>query len=222
VIILNQKLRTVTLTNGNIKDLEADCEQLNLRGFVTFHQEVRVKKISTHGHSSFHSRIEAQMLNSSGSCTIKDFCKINEIKNAGSLNMYNGQVTKLKSSGKLTIEQGLEAETVDAIGIVKAKEILAKLFHLKLSGESRIGELIADEICIEKDKISVLSLLKKKLICHCIKGKNIRLSYTNAEVVEGDVVTVGSNCRVKTLYYTDSYSIAPNAKVQQIVRREKE
>jgi len=105
---------------------------------------------------------------------------------------------------------------------VKAKEILAKLFHLKLSGESRIGELIADEICIEKDKISVLSLLKKKLICHRIKGKNIRLSYTNVEVVEGDVVTVGSNCRVKTLYYTDSYSIAPNAKVQQIVRREKE
>jgi len=105
---------------------------------------------------------------------------------------------------------------------VKATEILAKLFHLKMSGESRIEELIADEICIEKDKISVLPLLKKKLNCHCIKGKNVRLSYTHAEVVEGDVVIVGSNCRVETLYYKDSYSIAPNAKVQQIVRSEKE
>ncbi|GAB0170217.1 polymer-forming cytoskeletal protein [Lysinibacillus sp. CTST325] len=217
-----QKLRTVTLTNGNIKDLTADCEQLNIRGFVTLHQEVRVKKISTHGHSSFHSRVEAQILNSTGSCTLKDFCEINEMKSAGSLNMRNGQVTKLNSSGKLTIEQNLEAETVDVIGIVKATEILAKLFHLKMSGESKIRELIADEICIEKDKISVLPLLKKKLICHCIKGKNVRLSYTHAEIVEGDVVIVGSNCRVKTLYYTDSYSIAPNAKVQQIVRREKE
>ncbi|WP_460013880.1 hypothetical protein [Lysinibacillus sp. CTST325] len=222
MIILIQKLRTVTLTNGNIKDLTADCEQLNIRGFVTLHQEVRVKKISTHGHSSFHSRVEAQILNSTGSCTLKDFCEINEMKSAGSLNMRNGQVTKLNSSGKLTIEQNLEAETVDVIGIVKATEILAKLFHLKMSGESKIRELIADEICIEKDKISVLPLLKKKLICHCIKGKNVRLSYTHAEIVEGDVVIVGSNCRVKTLYYTDSYSIAPNAKVQQIVRREKE
>lgn len=217
-----QKLRTLTLTNGNIKDLAADCEQLNIRGFVTLHQDVRVKKISTHGHSSFHSRVEAQIFNSSGSCTIKDFCKINEIKIAGSLNLRNGQVTELKSSGKLTIEQSLEVETVDATGIVKATEILAKLFHLKMSGESKIGELIADEICIEKDKISILPLLKKRLICHCIKGKNIRLSDTNAEIVEGDVVIVGRNCRVKTLYYTDSYSIAPNAKVQQVVRREKE
>ncbi|MCL1702298.1 hypothetical protein [Lysinibacillus sp. Bpr_S20] len=220
--MLIQKLHTVTLTNGNIKDLAADCEQVNIRGFVTFHQKVRVKKISTHGHSSFHSRVEAQILNSTGSCTLKDFCEINEIKSAGSLNMRNGQVTKLNSSGKLTIEQNLEAETVDAIGIVKATEILAKLFHLKMSGQSKIGELIADEICIEKDKISVLPLLKRKLICHCIKGKNVRLSDTNVEVVKGDVVIVGSNCRVKTLYYTDSYSIAPTAKVQQIVRREKE
>ncbi|MGE7675259.1 hypothetical protein ACQKMV_17035 [Lysinibacillus sp. NPDC094403] len=222
MIILIQKLRTVTLTNGNIKDLAADCEQLNIRGLVTLHHEVRVKKISTHGHSSFHSHVEAQILNSTGSCLIKDFCEINEIKNAGNLNIRNGQVKKLSSSGKMTIEQSLEAETVDAIGIVKATKILAKLFHLKMSGESKIGELIADEICIEKDKISVLSLLKKKLICHCIKGKNVRLSYTNAEVVEGDVVIVGSNCRIKTLYYTDSYSIAPSAKVQQTIRREKE
>lgn len=222
MILLIQKQRTVTLTNGHITDLAADCEQLNIRGFVTLHQEVRVKKISTHGHSSFHSRVKAQILNSTGSCTLKDFCEINEMKSAGSLNMRNGQVTKLNSSGKLTIEQNLEAETVDAIGIVKATEILAKLFHLKTSGESKIGELIADEICIEKDKISVLPLLKKKLICHCIKGKNVRLSDTNAEIVEGDVVIVGSNCRIKTLYYMDSYSIAPNAKVQQIVRREKE
>ncbi|MFJ6209691.1 hypothetical protein [Lysinibacillus sp. NPDC092081] len=222
MIILIQKLRTVTLTNGNIKDLASDCDQLNIRGFVTLHQEVRVKKISTHGHSSFHSRVEAQILNSTGSCTIKGFCEINEIKSGGSLNMRNGQVTQLNSSGKLTIEQNLEVETVDATGIVKATEILAKHFHLKMSGESKIGELIADEICIEKDKISVLPLLKKKLICHCIKGRNVRLSYTNAEIVEGDVVVVGSNCSVKALYYTDSYSIAPNAKVQQVVRREKE
>ena len=217
-----QKLRTVTLTNGNIKDLAADCEQLNIRGSVAIHQEVRLQKISTHGHSSFHSPVAVQVLNSTGSCTIKDFCEINEIKSAGSLKMRNGQVMKLNSSGKLTIEQRLEAETVDSIGIVKAAEILTKRFHLKLSGESEIGELIADEVWIEKDKISILPLLKKKLICNCIKGKNLRLSYTNAAIVDGDVVTVGSNCKIKTLYYTESYSIAPNAKVQQIIRRENE
>lgn len=216
-----QKLRTVTLTNGTIKDLAADCEQLNIRGFVTLHQEIRVKKISTHGHSSFHSRVEAQILNSSGSCSIKDFCEINEIKNAGSLNMRNGRVTKLNSSGKLTIEQNLQAEQFHAAGFVKANEIEAKHFQLKMSGGNEIGKLIADVIHVEKDTLSI-SFLKKKLNCKCIKGEQIHLSYTDAEIVDGDIVAVGDNCHIQTLYYTKSYSIAKNAKVQQIIRREKE
>lgn len=217
-----QKLRTVTLTNGNIKDLATDCEQLNIRGAVALHQEIRLKKISAHGHSSFHSPVTAQILNSSGSCRLKDYCEINEITSAGSFKLNNGKVIKLNSSGKLTIEHSLEAESVDVIGIVKAAKINAKSFALKLSGESEIKELRADDIRIEKDRITILPLLKKKLNCNCLKGKTIRLSYTHAEIVDGDVVNVGRNCKVKTLYYTESYSIAPNSKVQKIIRREKE
>lgn len=217
-----QKLRTVTLTNGNIKDLATDCEQLNIRGAVTLHQEIRLKKISAHGHSSFHSPVTAQILNSSGSCRLKDYCEINEITSAGSFKLNNGKVINLNSSGKLTIEQSLEAESVDVIGIVKAAKINAKSFSLKLSGESEIKELHADDIWVEKDKITILPLLKKKLNCNCLKGKIVRLSYTNAEKVDGDVVNVGRNCRIKTLYYTECYSIAPNSKVQKIIRREKE
>jgi len=216
-----QKLRTVTLTNGTIKDLSAECEQLNIRGFVTLHQEIRIKKISTHGHSSFHSRVEAQVLNSSGSCSIREFCEINEVKNAGNLTMRNGRVSKLNSSGKLTIEQNLQAEQFHAVGLVKAKEIEAKHFQLKMSGGNEIGTLIADVIHVEKDTLSI-SFLKKKLICKCIKGEQIHLSYTDAEIVDGDIVVVGDNCHIQTLYYTKSYSIAKNAKVQQIIRREKE
>lgn len=217
-----QKLRTVTLTNGNIKDLATDCEQLNIRGAVALHQEIRLKKISAHGHSSFHSPVTAQILNSSGSCRLKDYCEINEITSAGSFKLNNGKVIKLNSSGKLTIEHSLEAESLDVIGIVKAAKINAKSFALKLSGESEIKELRADDIRIEKDRITILPLLKKKLNCNCLKGKTVRLSYTHAEIVDGDVVNVGRNCKVKTLYYTESYSIAPNSKVQKIIRREKE
>ncbi|MDD1501345.1 hypothetical protein PVA17_00950 [Lysinibacillus sp. CNPSo 3705] len=216
-----QKLRTVTLTNGSIKDLVADCEQLNIRGSVALHQEIRVKKISTHGHSSFHSLVEAQILNNTGSCSIKDFCEINEVKSAGSLNMCNGRVTKLNSSGKLGIEQNLQVEQFHAVGFVKANEIEAKHFHLKMSGGNKIGKLIADVIHVEKDTLSI-SFLQKKLNCTCIKGEQIHLSYTDAEIVDGDIVAIGDNCHIQTLYYTKSYSIAKNAKVQQIIRRENE
>lgn len=216
-----QKLHSITLTGGNIKKIEKECELLKIRGFVTLYEEVRLKKISTHGYSTFHSHIAADVLKNTGTCVIKDHCEVKEIVSAGNLKMKNGQISKVKSSGKLSIEQILQSDQFDSIGFVQAKEIHAKLFQLKLSGNSNIERLIADEISVKKDK-GTFSLLQKKLTCKYIKGRNLQLSYTDAEIVEGDVVVVGNNCEIQTLYYKENYTISPNAKVHQIIRSEKE
>ncbi len=71
-----QQLRTLTLTNGHIKHLDVEYEQLNIRGAVALHQEVRMKKVSTHGHSSFYFPTIVQVFNSTGSCTLKDTCQL--------------------------------------------------------------------------------------------------------------------------------------------------
>lgn len=184
-----QKLRTLTQTNGTVKHLDADYEQLNIRGAVSLQQEVHLIKVSTHGHSSFYYPVTAQIFN---------------------------------SSGKLMVEEKLQSEQFDAIGIVKAAEIIAHHFHLKLSGESGIDRLRAENVVIEKDRITLLPLFKKILRCHTISGKHLQLSNTNAEFVEGEVVHVGENSVIGTLYYTDDYSIASSSKVHHIIRREKE
>lgn len=215
----NQKQRSITLTSGNMYDLAPDCEQLNIRGAVALHQKVHLQTISTHGHSSFHSSVVARVLKNTGSCTLKDYCEIVELTNAGNLKLRSGQVSTMNSSGKLTIEQSLHAQQFHAVGIVKAQEIHAVHFFLNLSGVSEIERLVAEDITIEKDKLS-LSILRKKLNCHSIIGKNLCLSHTKAQVVEGAVVEVGPNCTIQTLYYTESYSISPNANVQHIIQRQ--
>ena len=217
-----QKLRTLTLTNGRIKHLDTGYEQLNIRGAVALHQEVHLKKVSTHGHSSFYCSVTAQVFNSSGSCTLKDYCEIEELTNAGNIQIRNGCVHKINSSGKFIIEEKLQSRRFDAIGVVKAEEIVANHFQLKLSGESEISKLLADNVVIEKDRVTLLPLFKKRLSCHTIKGKQLQLSYTDAQIVDGEVVIVGENCLIETLYYTDDYTIASNAKVYHIIRREKE
>ncbi len=216
-----QKQHSMTITSGTINDLTPTCQHLKIRGAVSFHQEIRLKTISTHGHSSFHSSVIAHVLKNTGSCVMKDYCEIAEVTNAGNLKIRNGQFSTINSSGKLTIEQQLQVQQFQAIGFIKAQEIHAAHFHLKLSGASEIDRLIADELTIEKDSFSI-SILRKKLHCHSITGKHLHLTYTNAEVVEGDVVVVGNHCTIQTLYYTKSYSISPNAKVQQIIRREQQ
>lgn len=217
-----QNLRTLTLTNGRIKNLDAGYEQLNIRGAVAIQQEVRLKKVSTHGHSSFYFPVIVQSFTSTGSCTLKDYCEMEELMNAGNIKIRNGHIQKINSSGKLVAEEKLHCEKLDAIGIVKAAEITAEHFHLKLSGESEIDLLSAEHILVEKDRVTLLSFLKKKLSCHTINGKHLKLAYTKAKIVEGEVVVVGENCHIETLYYSDNYTIASNAKVQHIIRREKE
>lgn len=213
------KLRSFTFTNGTIKDLPTECERLKILGSVVVVQEVRLREILTHGHSSFHSHVVSDVLKSSGSCVIKGACKTKEIRHTGNLKIKNVQTTKLISSGRLTIEQILQSKQFDGVGIVQAKEIHAKNFHLKLSGESKIERLIADEIFVEKER-KTISLFKKKLICKYIKARRLQLSSTDAEIVEGDNIVVGKNCHIQTLYYKENYTISPSAKVQQIIRRE--
>lgn len=217
--IQGQKQHSITLTSGSIKDLASDCESLKIRGSVSLLHEVHLKNISSHGYSSFHSHVVADVLKNSGSCVIKGNCMVKEIVNAGSLTINNGQTSKVMSSGKLTIKQLLRAEEVESSGIVQAKEMHTKHFHIKLSGKSTIERLITEEAYVEKDRKS-FSLSKKKLICQLLKGKYVQLINTDAEIVEADVAIIGKNCAIQTLYYKEHYSISPDSNVQLIVRNE--
>lgn len=73
-----------TLTSGKITNLAADCEELNIRGAVALHQEVHLRKISTHGHSSFHALVKADIFRNTGTCTIKDIVKLLSFQTLGS------------------------------------------------------------------------------------------------------------------------------------------
>ncbi|CAM3842318.1 hypothetical protein [Mesobacillus zeae] len=215
----SQKLNSITFTYGNIKDLAAEYEIINIRGSVILHQDIHVKKISSHGHSTFQSNVTAEVLKNAGSCVIKKNCNAKEIVNSGNLKMKNGEATSITGSGKLTVNQSLHTEKLDCLGIIHATEIHARHFQLQLSGESRIERLITDEATIEREK-KTLSLWKKKLLCKYILGRNLHLSCTNAETVEGNIVEIGKNCNIKTLYYKEKYTISRDAKVQQIIRSE--
>lgn len=214
-----QKLRSITLTNGTIKNLPTTYDVLKIRGSVAFHQDIHTKKISTHGHSSFHYKVAADVLKNSGSCVLKKPFDIKEIVNTGNLKVKQGQTRKINGSGKLKVEDVVQSEKIDLTGIVQAKEIYTNQFQLKLSGESFIELLIADEVCIEKERLTI-SLLRKKLICKHIKGRKLQISYTDAEIVEGDTVEVGKSCNIQTLYYKVNYKISPNASVEHIIRSE--
>ncbi|MFS1516231.1 hypothetical protein V1503_06945 [Bacillus sp. SCS-151] len=210
-----QKDKQLTVTSGKLKDLDAQLEKLNIRGSVTILQDVNVKVISSHGSSSFHSKIVADLLKNAGSCVIKGNFEIAEIENMGNLHIMNGKAQKIVSSGSVTIDQKLQTDEMKCKGVVFAKELFAKQFHIKLSAKSHINKLIAEEIIVERDR-KTIPLIKKKLVSKFIKGEYINLSHAEIDVVEGNNVEIGKDCKINTLYYKEGYKISPNSQVLHI------
>ncbi|SES15899.1 hypothetical protein SAMN04487944_1217 [Gracilibacillus ureilyticus] len=212
-------LRSITFTSGAIHELSEAYDVVKIRGSVSFHHEANLKRISTHGHSVFHSNVITELLQNSGSCTVKGNCTASKAENTGNLKLSSAEINHLSSAGKLSISDSLKADKLDAIGMLQGKKFHVKQFSLRLASESHISRLITEEARVEKDRKS-LSLFKKRLICHYIKGENIKLTCTEADIVEGDFVEIGDNCDIKKLYYTKGCTISPNANVHQLTRRD--
>ncbi|CAM5345886.1 hypothetical protein [Niallia circulans] len=215
----NEKLLSLTLTNGTIDTIEKGYEKLKIRGSVKVLQDVQVKEISTHGHSLFQSQVISEILRNTGSCILNGDNKVEKITNSGILKINKGEIEELTSSGSLTIMDIIHVTHMNVIGIVQGKEIHSAIFNLKLAGTNKINLLIANDICVERAKMN-LTLANKKLICQQIKGDTILLSHTIANSVEGNVVTIKKNCEIQKLYYKDHYTISPLATVHQIIRSE--
>lgn len=214
------KLRSITYTSGSNLELPEEYDVLKIRGSVSVLSAVRLNRISTHGYGLFRSQVTVEELHSSGACVLEDCCQAKQLLNNGSLKLDTGHITSVVSSGNLTIKYLLKTEDLSAIGMIHGKEIHAKQCLLKLSSESKIERLVTEKAQISKDKKS-LSLLKKRLLCEYIKGQQLYLSYTHADIVEGDTVIIDKNCSIHTLYYTEDYRISPKSEVHQVIRREK-
>lgn len=102
-----------TVTSGKVKIMKDGCEILHVRGAVTFHQDVLVKRVSVFGQGSFQESVIADSLENSGVCIIKGMCKIQDIKNIGHLHLYVAKVSDVESLGYLKIDKLLDCECLN-------------------------------------------------------------------------------------------------------------
>lgn len=215
----DQALRSITLTSGKMTELQPHYQLINIRGSVSVLPNVHVTKISSHGYSSFHGKVNSQFLYNTGHCTIRGSFVIDEIRSNGHLDLRQGEVNKMKSSGSVVIHSSIKAKHFEATGTIHAPKLTSELFTLSLSGKSQIKRLAAAHIQVDSHK-SLFSLGIKKLVCDHIIGKNIQVTNTTANVIEGEHVMIGDHCSIRTLYYSENYSISPKASVTEVIRRE--
>ncbi|WP_338751363.1 hypothetical protein [Bacillus sp. FJAT-52991] len=208
-----------TVTSGKVKSMNEACETVRVLGTVTFQQDVEVKHLSIFGQGSFRGSVVVEQLTNKGVCMMKEACEVNDVKNLGHLQLKIGKMTNVESSGYLKVDKRLDCQWMNVKGAFSGEEIHAKQVHCRLSGASRVHKLTADKVVVERAK-GTFSLIKKKLTCETIIGKQLSLSLTEANEVEGEEVVIGPGCQIHTLRYTKRYAIDPSSTVQHIIQME--
>lgn len=198
-------------SSGSARGAELDCS-----GAV---------KIS--GSSSFTKTIQAQELSVTGSMDCGgDLHVQQELRCSGSVEC-GGSVHcgSLKVSGELEADGDVEAENVKVSGSLECDGLLNAETILITGASMEIGSIGGGSITIRRPsvlgkmaKIPLLSTIVKTVsgkveVEGSIEGDSIDLENVHCPRVSGRVVTIGDDCEIDLVQYTESLEISPKAKV---------
>lgn len=198
-------------TSGESRGMDIECEQeFQVSGSCSFSRQVKANSVSVSGSFSCGGDIVAtQKLSCSGSieCDGSVRCGI------------------LSVSGELEADGDVEADSVEVIGELDCKGLLnAETIVLKGAG-MEIGSIGGSKITITRASV-VRGMLKVPLLSSVIRhtggavtvkegieGDEIYLENVEAKKVSGRVVTIGEDCKIDLVQYSESINISPKASV---------
>lgn len=210
----SNNFKKLTKTSGVIKERLLDYDLIRINGAVTCQQELESESLIILGSATFLSHTTVSKLNSKGVSTFHSI-QADEIVNIGSLTLAEGTTIKVQSSGILTIKQAITADHFIAKGVVKADIVRSNYISLALTGKSKIETLQGKDIEVSLEKRG-WSFHRKQLICSTIVGENVKLHSTIANSIKGKTIQIGPNCHIGQMSYSDSYTLHPTSKVEQI------
>ena len=201
-------------TTGSSRGVELDC-----KGAV---------KVS--GSSSFTKNITAESLSVTGSLDTGSDLVVRENLDCSGALQCGGSIRcgTVKVSGGVETDGDVEAESVTVSGTLDCEGLLnAETIVIKGSG-MRIGSIGGSTITIQRPKalgklakIPLLSTVIKTVsgmveVPGGIEGDTIVLENVCTPRVSGRIVTVGEDCKIDLVQYSESISVSPNAKVARI------
>lgn len=208
----------VTLNGRGTINSDVECSLFDCNGSGVIKGNVKSEKMKINGNAKFHASIESQKMTVDGSAKIDQ----------------NVQVEHLKVSGHATVGGKLKGEEVIIHGILKVGEdceaekfkakyrftigglLNADLIDVQIYGDCRAKEIGGQTITVKQHKGSLIGTLFKpffntQLETELIEGDKIDIENTKAQIVRGKHVTIGENCEIGLVEYTDEISIDKKA-----------
>ena len=192
-------------------------EYISAAGSIRITGDVEAGRISSAGSLVAEGNVKADKMKCEGSSMIKGDVKVDTITASGSFSANKLRADVAKLAGGISVKS-IVADEIRIGGVVKADEIRGDSVWIRLSkSRSKVGRIVGDSINIACER-RLFGATSGHLEAQEIRGDRITLDCTTAEVVEGDEVKVGDNCKIDRLI-ADTMTISTKAKVKEVVRK---
>jgi cytoskeletal protein CcmA (bactofilin family) len=212
------QFHNVTLNGRGTINSDVECSLFDCNGSGVIKGNAKSEKMKINGNAKFHASIESQQLTIDGSAKIDQHIQVKNLKISGHATV-GGTVKgeEINIHGILKVGEDCEAEKFKAKyrfaigGLLNADQIDVTIY-----GDCRAKEIGGQTISVKQHKGSLIGTLLKpffntRLETDLIEGDMIDIENTKAKIVRGNHVTIGENCEIGLVEYTDEISIDKKA-----------
>ena len=211
--------------SGNCKlDGLVECKSFTCDGACKGVAIDCVGDVKFSGSGAFIGNLHGANISSAGSLSCGgDMVADGKIDCAGRVKCKGSiKCNELTLSGCADVGADIQADCVEVHGSVSCgKQLKAEKIEIKADGGTEIDGVCGGQIKIGLSKpksfFKKLPLIRKAFkgvyVKTCVEGKDVALDYVRCPKVVGENVTLGDECEIELVQYTESLQISPKAKV---------
>lgn len=226
-------ITTETKTNGGIfenirtsartdltSSVEANEVMVDNGGDLFIQGRLNTPYITVNGVLDVMDTLETSVIHvkSDGTLKVGDAMTAESLDVDGNAELAKVRVERISSKGTFNAAGPVDAKQFSSSGPLRVNgDLSAEEIYIKVAPNSLVNYINASAVSIKaareglifKDKDTTLSVLE-------VIGDDVYVENITADLVRGDRVTIGQNCVIKVVEYTESYDYDQSSEILEL------
>jgi len=216
----------VTVNGAGTINGDIDCVRYTINGAGTSNGRVVAQEITVNGQGTFNGEVQATSMTVNGDASVRDGVGISRFTVKGNATV-GGSIAahEVVIKGFLKGAGDCQAESFSAEGAFTVAGLLsADVIDVKIYGTCSAREIGGEKITVLSPQgfQSITQIFtfwaEKRLTADTVEGDDVYLEGVTAKTVRGRNVTIGNDCRIDVVEYSDNYSRTDGAMVGEARR----
>lgn len=207
----------LTINGAGTINGDSDATDVRINGAGTINGNLIATSITVNGTGTFNGSVQANEMIVNGDASIRDGAGIGRFSIKGNASVGGGVAAhEVVLRGFLKAGGDCECESFSGEGAFTIGGLLnAGIVDIKVYGTCTAREIGGERVTVRQPQgfqsfTQIFTFFaEKRLTADTIEADDIYLEATHAKIVRGKNVTIGQDCRIDIVEYTDAYSAVP-------------